>query len=300
MGGRIWLESEAGKGTTFHFTAAFGAVAEPPASLVVPAAPRELPMVALRILVADDNAVNRSVAAGILQKQGHRISFATDGCEAVAAAKREQFDVILMDVQMPELNGFDATSRIREFERALGRYTPIIAMTAHAGSDDRAQCLGAGMDEYVAKPVSKEKLREAIEKSLGAITVGGGEAAILPVSSSFDAAHLLAQLEGDAEMFQRIANIFRESTPPLLENLQKALHTKNASAAARAAHTLAGSLGNIGATRAATIARELEAQLAKNPASETESCFNNLHDEIDLVLAELGRTHFGAAISPHA
>lgn len=120
MGGRIWLESERGKGATFRSTAGFGVVTTPPVALQKNTGPKP-DLVSLRLLVVDDNAVNRSVAAGILEKQGHRISFACGGSEAVAAAQRERFDLILMDVQMPMLDGFAATARIREHEAGSAR-----------------------------------------------------------------------------------------------------------------------------------------------------------------------------------
>ena len=289
MGGRIWVEDAPGEGAAFRFKAGFGTVAEAPV-----AAKRERPaveraLVALRILVADDNAVNRSVAGGILEKQGHRVSFAVDGREAVTATRRERFDLILMDVQMPEMNGFAATARIRELDAVAGRRTPILAMTAHAGADDRAKCLAAGMDEYVSKPISKEKLREAMAHSLGACAPGRTVATPVPDSSSFNPSHLLEQLEGDQEMFVRIAGLFKETTPALLETLRVAVAARDFPTAARAAHTLAGALGNVGAVKAAGLAREIEGLAEKNNAGKTESCLEELNDETHSVLTELER-----------
>ncbi len=287
MGGRIWLESEPGRGSAFHFTARFRSVGEVPLALQTEASTTDPAIFALRILVVDDNAVNRSVAAGILEKQGHRISFAVDGREAVAAAKREPFDLVLMDVQMPELNGFEATAQIREFERGAARRTPIIAMTAHAGKDDRGQCLAAGMDEYVSKPVSREKLRAAMAASLG--DSAPKPPPFLPPGSGFNCAHLLEQFEGDDELFARVAGLFKEHTPQLVGILQRAIAAGDFAAAARVAHTLAGSLANIGSERATILAREIENNVATNRPAKTETCFLELADEINCILAGLER-----------
>jgi PAS domain S-box-containing protein len=130
----------------------------------VPATP-SIPRAAtsLRILLAEDNPINRAVAAGILEKRGHSLVHADNGREAVEAVARENFDLILMDVQMPEMDGFEATRRIREFEKATGRQTRIVAMTAHAMAGDRERCLAAGMDDYVSKPLQKTQLLALLE-----------------------------------------------------------------------------------------------------------------------------------------
>ena len=288
MGGRIWLESEPGKGSTFHFTARFGVVHEPPVALKYEAAEASPAVVSQRILVVDDNAINRSVAGGILGKQGHRITYAVDGREAVAAAKEERFDLILMDVQMPEMNGFVATANIRKNDADKGRRTPIIAMTAHAGKDDRAQCLAAGMDEYVSKPISLAKLREAF-----AAVTGDPTAVPLPVVAAgpagFTGAFLLEQFDGDQELFARVAGLFQENTPGLVEILRRALEAADLPAVARVAHTLAGSLANIGAVKAAGLAREIELAAEKERLRETRTCFSEFTDEINLVFAGLDR-----------
>jgi CheY-like chemotaxis protein len=118
----------------------------------------------LRILLTEDNVVHRAVAAAILQKRGHSLAHAANGGEAVEAAGREAFDLILMDVQMPEMDGFEATHRIREADRAIGHHTPIVAMTAHATTGDRERCLAAGMDDYLSKPLKKQELFLLLEQ----------------------------------------------------------------------------------------------------------------------------------------
>ncbi len=118
----------------------------------------------LRILLTEDNVVNQCLASRILQKEGHGVVIAGNGREALAALAKSEFDVVLMDVQMPEMDGFEATAAIRKSEMVTGNHVPIIAMTAHAMSGDRERCLGAGMDEYVSKPIGARALLNVIEK----------------------------------------------------------------------------------------------------------------------------------------
>jgi two-component system, sensor histidine kinase and response regulator len=122
----------------------------------------------LSILVAEDNRVNQRVVEGILRKAGHSVSLAADGLEALEAWRRRHFDLILMDVQMPRMDGFEATRQVREHEKHTGTHIPIVALTAHALKGDRERCIEAGMDEYVTKPVSRTSLGEAIQAVTGA------------------------------------------------------------------------------------------------------------------------------------
>jgi len=293
MGGRIWLESHPGSGSAFHFTVAFGVAAEQP-SIKVNESETVAPvsMVSLRVLVVDDNAVNRAVAAGLIEQQRHVVTLAENGREAVAAARGQRFDLILMDLQMPELDGLAATARIRETESALGRRTPIVAMTARAAEDDRARCLAGGMDDYVSKPVTKEKLLSAIARACSVVETRerAHERTQQRESSSFSAATLLEQFEGDQDLLDRIATIFAESTPELVCQLGECAARQDAVGIARAAHTLRGSLANIGAKHAARLAGEMEERARKGLPDEAEARILELSYEIDSILAELGRS----------
>jgi PAS domain S-box-containing protein len=168
MGGRIWLESEPGRGSTFHFTARFGAVndmASQDTASKTYQEPRALSAAEqrkLHILIAEDNLINSRLATRLVAKQGHSTVVVGSGRAALRALEQEYFDLVLMDVQMPDMDGFEATSAIREQERGTQKHLPIIAMTAHAMSGDRERCLEAGMDDYVTKPVDAKKLLAAI------------------------------------------------------------------------------------------------------------------------------------------
>ena len=188
MGGKIWVESALGQGSSFHFTAVLGA-GNPVMETAAPAQPAALcsPVVEfvsavlvtdravqkekrqLRILLAEDNAINQKIACHVLEKQGHHVTVAADGRQALSALDQAHFDVVLMDVQMPEMDGFETTGAIRARERGTGVHLPIIAMTAHAMQGDRERCIAAGMDSYISKPLEIKKLIELLEKfSVGA------------------------------------------------------------------------------------------------------------------------------------
>jgi PAS domain S-box-containing protein len=189
MGGRIWVDSMIGKGSAFSFTAQLDV---PPSGAVVdPAADNARPMPAMRdqpaasqtsashrdaapiaiaapralsVLVAEDNIVNQRVATGLLAKRGHTITIVSNGQEALDIIARRLFDVVLMDVQMPLMGGFEATEILRQREAGTGRHQRVIAMTAHAMSGDRERCLAAGMDGYLSKPIDQRSLYAAVEE----------------------------------------------------------------------------------------------------------------------------------------
>jgi signal transduction histidine kinase/ActR/RegA family two-component response regulator len=175
MGGRLWVESEPGAGSHFHFTAmldraevAFDGASGPSLSRDV-----RMPALApLRVLLAEDNQINQLVAKAFLKRDGHAVTVVDNGAAALAAATGTSFDAILMDVQMPEMSGLDATVAIRAHEQQTGAHVPIIAMTAHAMQGDRERCLMAGMDDYISKPISFADLRRVLTPIAAASRVG--------------------------------------------------------------------------------------------------------------------------------
>jgi signal transduction histidine kinase/ActR/RegA family two-component response regulator len=165
FGGRIWIESSP-SGSTFHFTArlAKGSPASIPARVASSAA--RMSRTRLTVLLAEDNPINQMLAKRLLERWGHEVVVAETGRQAVAAHAQQKFDIILMDVQMPEMNGFEATAAIRTAEGPAATGTPIVAMTAHAMKGDRERCLAEGMDDYVSKPIDPAVLFDVIERVL--------------------------------------------------------------------------------------------------------------------------------------
>src|SRR5262249_39196640 len=162
---------------------------------------------ALRILLAEDNAVNQMLAVRLLEKRGHSVIVASDGKQAVAAAENDRFDAILMDVQMPQLNGFEATAAIRAKEATSGGHIPIIGMTAHPMKDDGEKCVAAGMDGSVCKPVQAAELYQAIA-SVASAEPSEGESP--PV---WNRAKALAHVGGDRELLRELAGLFLVECP---------------------------------------------------------------------------------------
>jgi PAS domain S-box-containing protein len=217
----------------------------------------------LRVLIAEDNALNRELALRLLERRGHRIAVAENGAEALAALEREPFDAVLMDVQMPELDGLEATRRIREKEAATGRHIPIIAMTAHSMTGDRERCLAAGMDAYIAKPIDAAELLAQVERLGGAAAPVGASVRLSasepPAPPAFDPSALLARLNHNRALLSRLVEIFLADSPKMLAAIGEAIAQGDADGLFRAAHQLKGAAGNLSADGAMDAARRLEA-----------------------------------------
>jgi PAS domain S-box-containing protein len=268
MNGRIWVESELGRGSTFHVTvplpAACAADRTPPRP--PGAAPRpDVPERPLRLLVAEDNPVNRQVAVRMLAKLGHTVKVVENGRLALEEATQHRFDAVLMDVQMPEMDGLAATRAIRSAERETGDHVPIIALTAHVMSGDAERCLAAGMDAHLPKPIDLGSLREALA-ALARVpttqTAGGAGAAPAPdpdaAASPVDLEAVLDRLGGDRDIVHEVIGALLREVPKLLSSVRSSAEAHDAPGLARAAHSLRGALLNVGATAAALAALDVE------------------------------------------
>ncbi|HYK88178.1 MAG TPA: response regulator, partial [Acidobacteriota bacterium] len=208
----------------------------------------------LRVLVAEDNPVNQKVVVKMLESWGHTPAVAEDGAAAVAAVEQSHFDLVLMDVQMPIMSGFEATARIRDRERkACLPHVPIIAMTAHAMKGDREKCLDAGMDDYLAKPVQKASLRSVIENLLPAAESkqqkGGKAMETLSVHAP----------EGlDAETLAEVVELFLQECPKMMSRIEAAINRRDGRELQAAAHSLKGSISNFGVLSVREALQELE------------------------------------------
>ncbi|HUU30040.1 MAG TPA: PAS domain S-box protein [archaeon] len=233
------------------------ALVEPRQELITRHALREKQKL-LRILLAEDNLVNQKLTVSILQKWGHSVAVASNGSEALEILKSEKFDLVLMDVNMPEMDGFEATAIIREKEKDTGGNVPIIALTAHALKGDRERCLNAGMDGYISKPVQTKELYEAIEALIPDKKKESKAQAGLTVSIALDKEAILRHVDGDKELLRQVTELFLEITPGIMNDLNQAIEKGNFKKVESLAHTLKGSVGNFAARDAVDMALSLE------------------------------------------
>lgn len=280
MGGEIGMESEPEKGSCFWFTAKLAnqgapATDSPPSSFRSEGA---IPN-SLRVLVAEDNSVNRKVIQHMLERFGIVPEVAVNGIEAVQAASRNRFDLILMDCQMPELDGFEATTEIRRSEHRHGSRQPIVAMTANAMPGDRERCLDGGMDDYLVKPIKPESLKDILLRF----------APPSATQSAIDMARLNSTLGKDQAFQREMIELYLATTRPLLEKIAKALADEDSAACRRAAHEIKGASSYLAAMDMAANARNVE-NAAK--IDDWESVALNLkHMEIglDAVAQQMGK-----------
>jgi CheY-like chemotaxis protein len=224
--------------------------------------------------------VNRAVATGILEKLGHTLVHVPTGREAVEVFSDGAFDLILMDVQMPEMDGFQATRCIRELERTTGGRVMIAAMTAHAMAGDRERCLAAGMDDYVSKPLRKEDLVRVLDGVVSA-EVGGADAA----TSLHSRQELLSQCDGDEELMGELVAIFHDNTPRIVQAIGEAVDQRDGPALAAHTHRLLGSLAAFGAGSAGSLAQRLGKQGRENDFRGAKERFTELERETDKIYA---------------
>ena len=262
----------------------------------------------LNILLAEDNLINQTLAIKLLETRGHRVTLASNGLEAVEAFKNGDFDLILMDIQMPQMDGFEATRRIRELE-AENKSTinnqqstiPIIAMTAHAMTGDREKCIDADMDDYVSKPIKPEALFSVIdkvarqsqsEKTQKRTQPSHGSETFSP--TTFDLSGAMETVLGNKDLFREIAGMFLENCSDYIARIKKGIEGNDASILEREAHSLKGAIGNFGAREAHEAADRLEKlgeegemTAAAEELSNLERALNEFASEMKIVLQEM-------------
>ena len=274
-----------------------------PAALLKGRPPGAKPRGRVRVLLAEDNPVNQKVASRMLEKLGHIVDVVGNGIEAVQAAKKLPYDVILMDCQMPELDGYSATQEIRGLE-ASGSHTPIIAMTANAMPGDRERCRAAGMDDYVPKPVRTEELYAALGRCIGWEDECGEPTSVTPAGAGrpidddqkddgIDESMLddILQLspEGGSELVRELVGIFFTEAPARLEHLRRGAAEQDPQRMTSAAHALKGGAGNIGATRLASLCGHLEKQARSGHLEGARPVVDQIEVELERLRGALDR-----------
>jgi len=242
----------------------------------------------LRILVAEDNPVNQELAVHLLEARGHAVSVAENGRQALSMIEKHKFDLVLMDVQMPEMGGLEATQAIREGEKDSKGHIPIIAMTAHAMRGDREKCLAAGMDAYVAKPLDPKGFVQTVEDVArhGVPPLDRVEPQHA-APGDFDSTALLQRFNGNRKLVRSLVRTFRADCPKMMGKIRKAITSRDAAALADAAHALKGSVGNFGPTAAFEKARKIEATAREGVLDGSWKMYAALEDEIATLLPAL-------------
>jgi len=249
----------------------------------------------LHILVAEDNPVNQKLAISILEKAGHQVTLAHNGLEAVRRWNELQFDIVLMDVQMPEMDGLEATRQIRSAEEAMGKHTPIIALTAHVMSGDRKRCFAAGMDDYISKPFQKQQLLSAVERLSQPEQSAATRHPIqqTSIATVIDSSELLSRVDGDRELLGELIDAFLSESQPLLAALTDAVRKNEPAQLERDAHKLKGSISVFGAHDAVTVAQALESMGKEGNLQAAEQGLRQLEArliEVEAALSELRET----------
>jgi two-component system, sensor histidine kinase and response regulator len=233
----------------------------------------------LRVLLAEDNTVNQRLATRILEKRGHSAVVANNGKEAVKLLEREAFDLVLMDLEMPEMGGFEATAAIRARERPSGRHIPILALTAHAMKGDRERCLAAGMDGYVAKPIQARELYQAIAQLLPVAATADCQAAPAPLVLDRQAA--LEHVGGDTALLCELSEVFLNDCPRMMEDVVEGLCAADILKVKRGAHSIKGAVAILGGKAAFEAALRLENLMRQGDLSQADAAWETLRQALE-------------------
>jgi PAS domain S-box-containing protein len=250
----------------------------------------------LHVLLAEDNAVNSRLVKAVLEKHGHTVRAVDNGKQAVAALEQERFDVVLMDVQMPEMDGLEATAAIRASETGTDRHLPIVALTAHAMKGDREACLAAGMDYYLPKPVHVKDLLSILDKVHVGDNSGGAPSREDSAGPAFDLQDVLARVEGDRTLLAELIEIFRNESPRMVAEIKRCAESGDVKGLQRAAHALKGSAGNLGAGGARRAALALEMLAREGRMADAITGFRELEAEMDSLERDLEKHVRGARV----
>ena len=218
----------------------------------------------------------------MLEKHGHNVTVANNGKEAITLYKQKEFDLILMDMQMPEMDGFEATKTLRKKEKTTDAHVPIIALTAHAMKGDRKRCLDAGMDGYVSKPIKAKELFDTIENlTFDANERDAARPSTETQSEIVNTSVIMERVDGDRELLNEIVELFLAECPKLVSNVKEAIAKQDSKTLEFAAHTLKGAVGNLAASKAYSCAQELENMGRNDTLSGVEIAYQELEENIE-------------------
>ena len=302
MKGDISVDSEPGQGAVFRFSVSLQVPDDQEAAAagyhrLQKATPDGMEQFDCRVLVAEDNLTNQIVVRGMLELLGCRVAMADNGRKAVIMAKQDQYDIILMDCQMPELDGYSATAEIRGQEQTAGRRKiPIIALTAHVMSGDREHCLRAGMDDYLGKPLQQDRLQEMLKKWLPKKSCRGSREAKIQAGmdngreepeKGFDPTVLKSykklQQKDRPDIVQEVVDSFLQGAGLLLQTMADAVEKGDANGLQQAAHTMKSSNGSVGAVKMAALCRQLELKGQEDDLLDCDRLLKELTDEFSSI-----------------
>jgi len=262
--------------------------------------PSARPQKRLRVLLAEDNLVNRKLVVRLLEKRGHQVHAVDNGRSAVTmiASTAAGFDVVLMDLQMPEMSGFEATHAIREREHGSQTHVPIVALTAHAMAGDRERCLAAGMDGYLSKPIEVNDLIMTVERfgSDSAVPVDVPEQATRPRPAVFDEKTALTYTGGDRQLLKEVIGLFRKDSPASLRRIERAVHKHDSDGLRMAAHALKGAIATVGSPAGRETVAELEALAKASRFADAERAYGHLRELVE----ELDAAFIAAGLAKRA